>query len=120
MKTLTLLVLAAGLMQAENHITALGVWPICESPAANAMLCSGFTPGHETYLLEIQSPDSDRTTVAYRYTVTGVNAAGKQVTVCKMIERARFDGGHVGIEINLGGIVSGLTFTVQGLGVVSQ
>ncbi len=126
MKTLTALLFMAGLMQAQDiHIEKLGPWPICESPdaASAGYMCSGFKPGHELYILEIQTPADDRTTIAYRYTVTGVSVeTGKEVTVSGLAERLRFASGYTGVKLDFGGIATGFVITVQSLAVtgVSQ
>ncbi len=55
-RAIALLLISGALANASTVLLPLGPWPICESSVAPSvgMICAGFVPGHEMYLLAME------------------------------------------------------------------
>lgn len=94
-----------GTPQDTAIVVTFGIWPVCESAAAPSVpACNGFQPGHETYLLMIQT--SAPAVTGYRYAVTATPvSSGQPVTISGAAERNDNQYGWTVVPIDFGGVV---------------
>lgn len=123
MKTLAISILFCASLVAQQTaaIIPLGPWAICETEAAAyiGFLCAGFVPGHEAYLLLIQSDDPQ--VVAYRYSVTAtLVSTGEKVALSGVVERIDNPTAIINTPVSLyfGGIVKNLQVKTESLATV--
>lgn len=104
-----------GIVQSADTIESLvpnGDWPICEAdPSYSA--CHNFTPGHETYILEIHS--ASLSAVAYRYEIIAESSTGTPTIINGIVPRLDSIYGYSYATVDFGGVVNNWKIVVQNL-----
>ena len=98
-------------------IAPLGSWALCETaPQYAGILCAGFVPGNEGFLLLARTDDPR--VVAYRYSVSAVLVStGATVTLTGVAERVDSVGGvyQTSVPLFFGGIAKDFQIKVDAL-----
>lgn len=96
------------------YVSTFGAWTFCVNGMAEAlhMDCSWYTPGTETYGLNIPAADGS-IAIGYRYSVTATLVDGSSKTLSGLVVRSSVDNCTVVPNLVFGGIVKSTVIDVE-------
>lgn len=105
---------SSGAASQGASLMVYGAWVLCADGVLPASNCTWYTPGSETYMLEI--PATNTVATAYSYTISVVLKDGTAKTIQGAVIRDDQQFGYTVVEpISFGGMVESSTVVVQDL-----